>query len=80
MGKSSPLTPEPSPLEKWTTTRLASMTAIRAITPGMEQAWIDAGSPGGVREMGEFTAHFLQHKFVKLPQLNPAPPPRKSIL
>jgi len=56
------------------------MTAIRAITPGMEAAWIDAGSPSGVREMGEFTAHFLQHQFVKPPQLNPAPPPRKSIL
>jgi hypothetical protein len=56
------------------------MTAIRAITPGMEAAWIDAGSPRGVKELGEFTAHFLQHKFVKPPQLNPAPPPRKSIL
>jgi len=56
------------------------MTAIRAITPGMEQAWIDAGSPSGVRELGEFTSHFLQHQFVKPPQLNPAPPPRKSIL
>jgi hypothetical protein len=79
MGKSSPLTREHSPLEKWTTTRLASMTAIRAITPGMEAAWIDAGSPTGVREMGEFTAHFLQHQFHKSTPTNPAPPPRKSI-
>jgi len=80
MGKSTSLIREPSPLEKWTTTRLASMTAIRAITPGMEAAWIDAGSPSGVRELGEFTSNFLQHQFVKPPQLNPAPPPRKSIL
>ena len=80
MGRTTALTREPSPLEKWTTTRLASMTAIRAITPGMEAAWIDAGSPSGVREMGEFTAQFLQHQFVKPPRLNPAPPPRKSIL
>ena len=80
MGKSTPLTRDPSPLEKWTTTRLASMTAIRAITPGMESAWIEAGSPSGVREMGEFTSHFLQHKFHQFTPRNPAPPPRKSIL
>ena len=56
------------------------MTAIRKITPGMEAAWIDAGSPSGVREMGEFTSHFLQHKFHQFTPRNPAPPPRKSIL
>ena len=56
------------------------MTAIRAITPGMEAAWIEAGSPSGVREMGEFTSHFLQNKFHQFTPSNPAPPPRKSIL
>lgn len=80
MGRTTTLTPEPSPLEKWTTIRILSMTAIRAITPGMEAAWIDAGSPGGVKELGEFTSHFLQHQFHQFTQRNPAPPPRKSIL
>ena len=56
------------------------MTAIRSITPGMEAAWIKAGSPSGVRELGEFTSHFLQNKFHQFTPLNPAPPPRKSIL